>query len=72
MVVDASASKGEEGVGPESHKSYLQKHGYAWGLLVPILLFFIVFNAIPLLWMIGLSFYRYVLTSGMAPVSVGL
>ena len=72
MVGDASAPKGEEGVGPESHKSYLQKHGYAWGLLVPILLFFIVFNAIPLLWMIGLSFYRYVLTSGMAPVSVGL
>ncbi len=33
-------------------------------LLVPALLFFIVWNVIPTLWMIGLSFYRYSLISG--------
>lgn len=67
----ASVPTGTE-VGGAARKSYLQRHGYAWGLLVPMLIFFIVFNVIPLLWMIGLSFYRYVLTSGAAPVSVGL
>lgn len=33
-------------------------------LLVPVLLFFIIWNVIPTLWMIGLSFYRYSLISG--------
>ena len=32
--------------------------------MVPALLFFIVWNVIPTLWMIGLSFYRYSLISG--------
>lgn len=35
-------------------------------LLVPVLLFFIIWNVIPTLWMIGLSFYRYSLISGRA------
>ncbi|NLF78198.1 MAG: sugar ABC transporter permease [Chloroflexi bacterium] len=33
-------------------------------LLVPVLLFFIVWNVVPTLWMVGLSFYRYSLISG--------
>lgn len=32
-------------------------------LLIPVLLFFIIWNVVPTLWMIGLSFYRYSLTS---------
>ena len=40
-------------------------------LLVPILIFFVVWNLIPLLWLIGLSFYRYKLTSSRAAQYVG-
>jgi multiple sugar transport system permease protein len=36
-------------------------------LLVPVLLFFIIWNVIPTLWMIGLSFYKYALISGKPP-----
>src|SRR5215211_1374067 len=32
-------------------------------LLVPILVFFLVWNVVPLLWLVGVSFYRYKLTS---------
>jgi multiple sugar transport system permease protein len=41
-------------------------------LLTPVLTFFIVFNTIPTLWLLGLSFYNYSLTSGMPPQFVGL
>ncbi len=41
-------------------------------LLVPVLLFFIVFNTIPLLWLLGLSFHNYSLTSGKPPDFIGL
>jgi len=40
-------------------------------LLAPVLTFFIVFNTIPTLWLLGLSFYNYSLTSGMPPEFVG-
>lgn len=40
-------------------------------LLVPVLTLFIVFNTIPTLWLLGLSFYNYSLTSGMPPEFVG-
>ncbi|WP_083592262.1 sugar ABC transporter permease [Aurantimonas sp. 22II-16-19i] len=40
-------------------------------LLAPVLSFFIVFNTIPTLWLLGLSFYNYSLTSGMPPEFVG-
>ena len=33
-------------------------------LLVPVLVFFIVWNVIPLFWLVGLSFYKYVLVTG--------
>ncbi len=40
-------------------------------LLIPVLVFFIVWNTIPTLWLLGLSFYRFSLTSGRAPIYAG-
>ncbi|MCW6511162.1 carbohydrate ABC transporter permease [Lichenifustis flavocetrariae] len=40
-------------------------------LLVPVLIFFVLFNTIPTLWLLGLSFYNYSLTSGSPPSFVG-
>jgi multiple sugar transport system permease protein len=40
-------------------------------LLVPILIFFVVWNVVPLLWLLGVSFYRYKLTAAREPVYVG-
>ncbi len=40
-------------------------------LLTPVLVFFVVFNTIPVLWLLGLSFYNYSLTSGSPPQFVG-
>lgn len=40
-------------------------------LLVPILIFFIVWNVVPLLWLLGVSFYRYKLTAARPPSYVG-
>jgi multiple sugar transport system permease protein len=41
-------------------------------LICPVLLFFIVWNTIPTLWLLGLSFYRFSLTSGRPPIFSGL
>jgi multiple sugar transport system permease protein len=41
-------------------------------LLAPVLIFFIIWNTIPVLWLLGLSFYRFSLTSGRSPVFAGL
>lgn len=40
-------------------------------LLIPVLLFFIIWNVIPTLWMIGLSFYKYSLISGQPERFIG-
>ena len=40
-------------------------------LLIPVLVFFLVWNTIPLLWLLGLSFHNYSLTSGQDPVFIG-
>ncbi|MCB8874362.1 carbohydrate ABC transporter permease [Acidisoma silvae] len=40
-------------------------------LLVPVLIFFIIWNTIPTLWLLGLSFYRFSLTSGRPPIFAG-
>lgn len=40
-------------------------------LLVPILIFFVVWNVVPLLWLVGVSFYRYKVTSSREPSFVG-
>jgi multiple sugar transport system permease protein len=41
-------------------------------LLVPVLVFFTVWNVIPLFWLAGLSFYKYVLVTGEPLTFVGL
>jgi multiple sugar transport system permease protein len=40
-------------------------------LLTPVLVFFIIWNTIPLLWLLGLSFQKYSLTSGDDPAFTG-
>jgi multiple sugar transport system permease protein len=35
-----------------------------YALLIPVLIFFIIWNVLPLLWMVGLSFYKYDMVSG--------
>lgn len=51
--------------------NYFAHHGFAWGLLAPAIIFFCVFNVIPLMWMLGLSFYDYSLISGQPPAFIG-
>ncbi len=41
-------------------------------LLIPVLIFFIVWNLIPTLWLLGLGFYRFSLTSGRPPRFAGI
>lgn len=43
-----------------------------FALLVPVLAFFVVFNTIPVLWLMGLSFDRFSLISGMPPKFIGM
>lgn len=40
-------------------------------LLAPVVTFFVVFNTIPTLWLLGLAFYNHSLTSGMPPEFIG-
>ncbi len=40
-------------------------------LLVPILIFFVIWNVIPLLWLVGVSFYRFKLTSAQPAKYIG-
>lgn len=42
-----------------------------FALLVPVLAFFVVFNTIPVLWLMGLSFHKFSLLSGMPPEYIG-
>ena len=41
-------------------------------LVVLVLLFFIIWNVLPTLWMVGLSFYNYIMVTGMPPRFIGL
>ena len=43
-----------------------------WLLLTPVLVFFALLNILPTLWMLGLSFYDYTLTSYKPPSFIGL
>ena len=40
-------------------------------LIAPVLVLFIVWNTLPTLWLLGLSFYRFSLTSGRPPIFAG-
>ncbi|MGB4412109.1 MAG: hypothetical protein WBI47_05420, partial [Atribacterales bacterium] len=51
-------------------KDYLSK--WRWRFLLPVLVFMIAWNVIPLLWVLGMSFYRLNLVSGMPPRFLGL
>ncbi len=44
---------------------------FSTSLLTPVLLFFLIWNVIPLLWMVGLSFYNYSLITGNPEKYVG-
>lgn len=43
-----------------------------FALLAPVLIFFFVFNTMPTLWLLGLSFHDFSLTSGRPPEFVGI
>jgi len=45
---------------------------YPWLLLTPTLIFFAIWNIVPLFWMVGMSFYNYSLNLGRPPRFVGL
>lgn len=45
---------------------------FTWLLIAPSLALFAVFNILPLLWLVGLSFFRYNLTFGTPPRFAGL
>jgi len=41
-------------------------------LVIFVLLFFIIWNIVPTLWMVGLSFYNYIMVTGAPPKFIGL
>jgi len=57
---------------PSAPKAKAKKTWWSWGLLVPVLVFFILMNVIPTIWMLGLSFYNYTLTSSGSPRFIGM
>jgi multiple sugar transport system permease protein len=48
-------------------RRFEESSGFMYLLLAPILVFFILLNVIPTMWMIGLSFYEYSLMSAAPP-----
>ena len=67
------ASRLEEGIpAPAPPRAKSKKTWWSWGLLVPVLVFFILMNVIPTIWMLGLSFYNYTLTSSGDPRFIGI
>ena len=77
-VVDGRVKPGHDDLGTFAHggarfASFLGRRTVLPGLLLaPVLVFFLVWNTIPTLWLLGLSFYRFSLTSGRAPIYAGL
>jgi len=43
----------------------------SWILLIPVLVFFALMNILPTIWMLGLSFYNYTLTSANGATFTG-
>jgi multiple sugar transport system permease protein len=52
-------------------RGFEESRAFPATLLVPILIFFIVWNIVPLIWLLGVSFYRYKVTSARPPIYVG-
>lgn len=44
---------------------------FPYMLLIPVLIFFLVWNLVPLFWMVGLSFHNYSMISGMPERYIG-
>ena len=72
-VAAASPSRrGRAGRGHTGFVAFLGRHEVLPSVLIaPVVIFFIIWNTIPTLWLIGLSFYRFSLTSGRAPIFSG-
>lgn len=66
------AAKFEEAIKDRPAKKKANDRGLSWLLLLPVLAFFALFNVLPTLWMLGLSFYDYTLTSYKPPSFIGL
>ena len=69
QAVSVESLEGElEAKGPQQKAAATQvikrSRLFGHGLLLPVLVFFLVLNVIPTLWMIGLGFYDYVLGRG--------
>ena len=75
-VNETNLPKGIVGANPAKRRSITvlieNPRIFPVALLVPVLVFFIVLNVVPTLWMVGLGFYRYSPTSGLAPSYIGL
>jgi len=56
---------------PPRARRHDSQRGLAFVLMAPVLAFFFVFNTIPILWLLGLSFHTYSLTGAEAPEFVG-
>lgn len=69
----ALLSRQEASISAKTRKSKVARSNSRWsgGLLVPVLVFFILMNVVPTIWMLGLSFYNYQLTSAKKPRFVG-
>lgn len=48
-----------------------KKNFFSWGLLAPVLFFFILMSVLPTIWMFGLAFYDYTLTSAKKAQFIG-
>ena len=69
-IVESNESRVQGKQGP--WRGFEESKGFMYLLLTPILVFFIVLNVIPTMWMIGLSFYQYSLMSAAPPSFIGL
>lgn len=67
-----TAAKFEEAIKDRPAKKKANHRGLSWLLLLPVLAFFALLNVLPTLWMLGLSFYDYTLTSYKPPSFIGL
>jgi len=52
-------------------RSFEESGLFSTTLLIPVLIFFILWNIIPLLWMLGLSFYNYSMVTGVPEKFIG-
>ena len=71
-MVSQTSAKFEESLKERPKKRPDKNRKLSWLLLAPVLAFSALLNVLPTLWMLGLSFYDYTLTSYKAPTFTGL